>query len=179
VYHPFIPLTLGRSSPCGLKKRPICTVRVCQDFILTCNDIPIFPQFMDLVMYGFSFAYAFIIYDILIASSFPEQHIKDLQAVFQHLESYGIIINLNKCILDATNPIFLDTILPSKEFLPYPRRYKQFKLFFNQNRKDNFVNSFALNIFIIIFCLTVPTSCTLNILSSRASQNHSAGLRGL
>ena len=77
-----------------------------------------FQRFMDQVLYGLSFAYAYNIDDILIANPSPEPHVKDLKAVFQRLESYGIIISLNKGILGATELEFLGHHITQQVIFP-------------------------------------------------------------
>ena len=61
------------------------------------NAAQTFQRFMDQVLRGLPFAYAYID-DILIASTPKEEHLKHLRLVFKRLTTYGVIINPNKCL---------------------------------------------------------------------------------
>lgn len=60
------------------------------------NSAQTFQRFIDNVVRGLDFCFAYID-DLLIASSSFEQHLKHLELVFQRLEKHGILINQNKC----------------------------------------------------------------------------------
>ena len=70
------------------------------------NAAQTFQRFMDQVLLGIPSAYVYID-DILIASPTPEQHLKDLKAVFTRLSAHGILINPNKCLFGAHSLNFL------------------------------------------------------------------------
>ena len=70
------------------------------------NAAQTFQRFMDQVLRGIPFIYAYI-NDVLIASATPEEHLEHLRAVFEHLTAYGIIVNLNKCVFGAHQLHFL------------------------------------------------------------------------
>ena len=67
------------------------------------NSAQTFQKFVDQVLQGLTFAYAYID-DILIASSSQEEH---TEAVFQRLSDYGLIININKCVFCSNSLHFL------------------------------------------------------------------------
>ncbi len=50
-----------------------------------------FQRFIDQVLRGLTFCYAYID-DVLVASTSPEEHLRHLQLVFERLQHYGIII---------------------------------------------------------------------------------------
>ncbi|GFT14876.1 retrovirus-related Pol polyprotein from transposon opus [Trichonephila clavipes] len=61
-----------------------------------CNAASTFQRFVDEVLRGLNFVYAFI-EDILVASSFEAEHIQHLRLLFQRLDQYGLSINPSKC----------------------------------------------------------------------------------
>ena len=56
------------------------------------NAAEMFQCFIDEVLRGLHFCYAYID-DLLIASSFPEEHLQHLRLVLERLEDHGIVIN--------------------------------------------------------------------------------------
>ena len=75
--------------------------------------------FMDQVLRGISNTYVYID-DILIASSTPEEHLRDLKSVFEHLASRGIVINRSKCIFVVDQLDFLGHQVTSQGVAPLP-----------------------------------------------------------
>ena len=65
---------------------------------------------------GLHFSYAYI--NVLIASSSAEEHAQHLQAVLEHFQQYGIIINPAKCELGADTLQFLGQQVDSKGIQP-------------------------------------------------------------
>ena len=61
---------------------------------------------------GLHFSHAYI--DVLIASSSAEEHAQHLQAVLEHFQQYGVIINPEKCELGANTLQFWDNKLTVK-----------------------------------------------------------------
>ena len=61
------------------------------------NVAQTFQRFIDQVLRGLPFNYAYID-DLLIVSSSADEHKYHLRAVFQQLDKYGIIINPLKCV---------------------------------------------------------------------------------
>ena len=59
------------------------------------NAAQTFQRFIDMVLHGFSFSYAYIA-DVLIASS-TEEHKQHLHLVFEHFKEYRVLIHPNKC----------------------------------------------------------------------------------
>ena len=61
---------------------------------------------MDQVLHGLPFAYDYTD-DILVASATKEDHLEHLREVCCRLAANGIVINPNKCVLDAESLEFL------------------------------------------------------------------------
>ena len=70
------------------------------------NAAQTFQRFIDQVLRGLPFCYAYID-DLLIASTSPEQHQQHLRLVLQRLSDHGIVINPSKCKLGVTELDFL------------------------------------------------------------------------
>ena len=64
------------------------------------NATQSFQRFIDQVLRGLSYTYAYID-DILIASTTKEEHLTHLREVCARLDANGIVINPNKCVLGA------------------------------------------------------------------------------
>ena len=65
------------------------------------NAAQTFQRFIDQVLHGLPFCYAYID-DLLVASTSPEQHQDHLRQVLQRLCNHGIVINPAKCNLGDT-----------------------------------------------------------------------------
>ena len=70
------------------------------------NATQTFQRFIDQVLWGLHFAYAYIYY-LLIASKNPEQHEQHLLLVLQCLHDNGILINPAICVWDTSSLHFL------------------------------------------------------------------------
>ncbi|GFT07370.1 retrovirus-related Pol polyprotein from transposon 297 [Trichonephila clavipes] len=71
-----------------------------------CNAAATFQRFVDEVLRGLNFVYAFID-DILVASSSEAEHIQHLRLLFQRLDQYGLSINPSKCTFGVPTLNFL------------------------------------------------------------------------
>ena len=60
--------------------------------------------------------------DVLIASPTPEQHLKDLRAVFTRLAAHGIVIYPSKCLFGATSLTFLGHHINRHGITPLPEK---------------------------------------------------------
>ncbi|GFS55033.1 transposon Tf2-6 polyprotein [Trichonephila clavipes] len=78
-----------------------------------CNAASTFQRFVDEVLRGLNFVYAFID-DILVASSSEAEHIQHLRLLFQRLDQYGLSINPSKCTFGV----------PTLNFLGFQRKVK-------------------------------------------------------
>ena len=70
------------------------------------NVAQTFQRFIDQVLHGLHFCYAYID-DLLIASSSPEEHKQHLRLVLERLNEHGIIINPTKCVFGVDQLDFL------------------------------------------------------------------------
>ena len=70
------------------------------------NAAQTFQRFIDRVLHGLHFAYAYID-DVLIASKSEKEHKLHLRLVFERLKEYGIILNPTKCSFGQTSLQFL------------------------------------------------------------------------
>ena len=66
------------------------------------NAAQTFQRFMDQVLRGLHFAYAYID-DVLIASISEEEHYHHFQQVFDCFKEFGIVMNPNKCQLGVAS----------------------------------------------------------------------------
>ena len=66
------------------------------------NAAQTFQRFMDEVLRGLDFCYAYVD-DLLIASRNPNEHLTHLRLVFERLSQYGIIINAQKSVLGVSS----------------------------------------------------------------------------
>ena len=81
------------------------------------NAAQTFQRFIDEILRGFDFCYAYID-DVLIASSDVHKHKQHLQLVFQRFKEYGVVINPSKCELGVTELTFLGHTLNSQGVRP-------------------------------------------------------------
>ena len=65
-----------------------------------------FQRFIDEVLRGLDFVYAYID-DFLVASSSEAEHLTHLESLFQRLLEYGVVINPSKCVFGASSLDFL------------------------------------------------------------------------
>ena len=70
------------------------------------NAAQTFQRFMDEVLRGLQFSYAYVD-DVLIASATPEEHKQHLRLVLERFQKYGIVVNPSKCKLGVTTLEFL------------------------------------------------------------------------
>ena len=59
---------------------------------------PTFQRFMDNVFHDMQFVYVYLD-DILVASSSTDEHCILLRQLFERLAEYGLVVNLQKCVL--------------------------------------------------------------------------------
>ncbi|GFV89880.1 hypothetical protein TNCV_4691091 [Trichonephila clavipes] len=90
-----------------------------------CNDASTFQRFVDKVLRGLNFVYAFID-DILVASSSEAKHIQHLWLLFQLLNQYGLYINPSKCTFGVPTLNFIGFQVCSSGIKPLEdREWKQ------------------------------------------------------
>ena len=85
------------------------------------NAAQTFQRFMNQVLRGLDFCYAYIDY-VLIASKTPEDHKVHLRCVFEGFVSYGILINPAKCALGVDRLRFLGHHVNNKGLAPLSKQ---------------------------------------------------------
>ncbi len=81
------------------------------------NAAQTFQRFIDQVLRGLHFCYAYID-DLLIASASPDEHKVHLRLVLERLNDHGIIINPAKCVLGVPQLEFLGHLVDSQGIRP-------------------------------------------------------------
>ena len=81
------------------------------------NAAQTFQRFIDKVLRGLPFTYAYID-DVLVASSSTEEHEQHLRSVFRRFEEYGVVINPVKCVFGVKELTFLGHHVNSKGIEP-------------------------------------------------------------
>ena len=87
------------------------------------NAAQTFQRFMDQVLRGLQFCYAYVD-DILIASSDPDEHKQHLRLVLERLSEYGILINPAKCVLGVAHLEFLGHHVDSQGIRPLEQKVR-------------------------------------------------------
>ncbi len=70
------------------------------------NAAQTFQRFINEVLHGLPFAYAYVD-DLLIASHSPEEHLQHLHSVLERLDAHGIFINVSKSVFGVPALDFL------------------------------------------------------------------------
>ena len=87
------------------------------------NAAQTFQRFIDQVLRGLPFCYAYID-DVLIASTTPDEHKEHLRITLSRLKEYGIIINPTKCVLGVSSLHFLGHLVDSQGIRPLEEKVK-------------------------------------------------------
>lgn len=70
------------------------------------NATQTFQRFINQVSPGLDFAFAYID-DLLIATSYAQEHEHHVQLLFERLQSFGLVVNPSKCVLGVSAIDFL------------------------------------------------------------------------
>ena len=81
------------------------------------NAAQTFQRFIDMVLRGLPFSYAYID-DVLVASASEEEHQQHLHLVFERFKEYGVLIHPSKCELGVSSLQFLGHIIDSRGIHP-------------------------------------------------------------
>jgi len=92
------------------------------------NAAQTFQRFIDNILRGLDFCYAYID-DILIASSSQEEHLNHLRTLFQRLEKYGVVINPGKCVFGQPEVKFLGYLVSGAGTSPLPGKVEAIRDF--------------------------------------------------
>ena len=99
-----------------------------------------FQRMMDWVICGLAFVYCYLD-DLRVASHSPEEHITHLRILFQRLQQFGLVINLEKCSfhvneieflrqnVSARGALLLTSYLEAVQQFPEPATVKDMQVF--------------------------------------------------
>ena len=93
-----------------------------------CNAAQTFQRFIDQVLRGLPFCYAYID-DMLIASSSPEEHQSHLRQVLKRLSEHGIVINLANSVLGVSHQDFLGHRVDAQGISPLDEKVRDIRNF--------------------------------------------------
>ncbi len=85
------------------------------------NTAQTFQRFMDTVCRGLDFVFVYID-NILVFSHTPEEHAKHLEALFERLDAYGVIINPAKSVFGQSEVDFLGLRVSAVGSKPLPNK---------------------------------------------------------
>ena len=92
------------------------------------NAAQTFQRFIDEVLHGLNFSYAYI-EDVLVASTSAEEHIRHLRIIFQRFHDYGIVINPSKSAFGEISIDFLGHHITSTGITPLPDKIQAIRDF--------------------------------------------------
>ena len=87
------------------------------------NAAQTFQRFIDQVLQGLNFAYAYID-NVLIASNSPQEHQQHLRLIFERFQKYNIVINPAKCEFGVSKLQFLGHLVTPDGVSPLPDRVR-------------------------------------------------------
>ncbi|CAH8493835.1 unnamed protein product [Dicrocoelium dendriticum] len=85
------------------------------------NAAQTFQRFIDQVLRGLDFVYAYID-DILVASSNHDEHLSHLRSIFERFAQYGVTINVDKCVFGQSSVDFLGHRIDCNGISPLPEK---------------------------------------------------------
>nr|VZI17983.1 unnamed protein product [Spirometra erinaceieuropaei] len=106
------------------------------------NAAQTFPRFIDRVLRGLPFVYAYID-DLLVASRNAEEHKEYLALVFDRLDQFGVVINPSKCVLGVPSLNFLGGHVDAQGLRPLFSKVEAFCDFPPPTSKRQFQRSLA------------------------------------
>ncbi|BHF80463.1 hypothetical protein SprV_0702359100 [Sparganum proliferum] len=81
------------------------------------NTSQTFQRFVDRVLHGLPFVYAYID-DLLVASSTAEEHMEHIAAVFDRLQQFSVVLKPSKCVFGVPSLEFLGHLVDSNDIHP-------------------------------------------------------------
>ena len=132
------------------------------------NAAQTFQRFIDRVLHGLHFAYAYID-DVLVASNSEEEHREHLKLVFERFRDYGVVLHPSKCELGKPSLEFLghivdkdgirplDSKIAAVRDFPRPTTQRQLRKFLGM---INFYHRFVPGIATILDPIYTLLSCT-------------------
>ena len=82
-----------------------------------------FQRMLDSVLRGLSSVFVYMD-DILVASSSQQQHLRDLEEVFQRLERHGLLLRPDKCHFGLESVRFLGHLVDASGIRPLPEKVR-------------------------------------------------------
>ncbi|GFW07982.1 hypothetical protein TNCV_3921141 [Trichonephila clavipes] len=108
---------------CDIPKTAVTTPWGLYEYTHLCfglvNAPQTFMRFMYEVLRGLPFCFVYLD-DILCYSENAEEHRSHLRTIFQKLSSYGLKLNISKCVFDVTELIFLGHLITPDGIMPLP-----------------------------------------------------------
>ncbi|GFT31795.1 retrovirus-related Pol polyprotein from transposon 297 [Trichonephila clavipes] len=110
---------------CDIPKTAVTTPWGLYEYTHLCfglvNAPQTFMRFMHEVLRGLPFFFCFVyLDDILCYSENAEEHRSHLRTIFQRLSSYGLKLNISKCVFGVTELIFLGHLITPDGIKPLP-----------------------------------------------------------
>lgn len=87
------------------------------------NAAQTFQRFMHQVLHGLDFCFVYLD-DVLVASKDEKEHFIHLKILFQRLNDYGVVINVNKCVFGQQELSFLGHLVSNRGIRPLPDKVK-------------------------------------------------------
>ena len=87
-----------------------------------------FQRYIDHILRGLPFVTVYI-YDILVSSSSPQEHLEHLNIVFERLRENGLLINLFKCVFGLPEVKILGYLVSAQGISPLPEKVADIKKF--------------------------------------------------
>ncbi|GFU01454.1 retrovirus-related Pol polyprotein from transposon 297 [Trichonephila clavipes] len=108
---------------CDIPKTAVTTPWGLYEYTHLCfglvNAPQTFMRFMHEVLRGLPFCFVYLD-DILCYSENAEEHRSHLRTIFQRLSSYGLKLNISKCVFGVTELIFLGHLITPDGIKPLP-----------------------------------------------------------
>ncbi|GFT56041.1 retrovirus-related Pol polyprotein from transposon 17.6 [Trichonephila clavipes] len=108
---------------CNIPKTAVTTPWGLYEYTHLCfglvNEPQTFMRFMHEVLRGLPFCFVYLD-DILCYSENAEEHRSHLRTIFQRLSSYGLKLNISKCVFGVTELIFLGHLITPDGIKPLP-----------------------------------------------------------
>ncbi|GFU95944.1 hypothetical protein TNCV_252951 [Trichonephila clavipes] len=108
---------------CDIPKTAVTTPWGLYEYTHLCfglvNAPQTFMRFMHEVLRGLPFCFVYLD-DILCYSENAEEHRSHLRTIFQRLSSYGLKLNISKCVFGVTELIFLGHLITPDGIQPLP-----------------------------------------------------------
>ena len=92
------------------------------------NAAQAFQRLMDKVCQGLARVSVYLD-DILVASEYRHQHLRDLTELFSRLEDHGLVIKPTKCVLGVSSIDFLGHHVNAKGIVPLPEKVRAIRYF--------------------------------------------------